>query len=105
MLFDSRYAKPYTAQYAACNFMMLAFFFPKSEVHFGSKLLSWKLILLSVKLIAMLWSPLIVQDQALTEQQTYWTTGKQCYEENVVAILFFKNALSYEGIGCDQEEE
>lgn len=54
MLFDSGYAKSYTAQYAACNFMMFAFLFSKSEVHFGSKLLSWKLILLSVKLIAML---------------------------------------------------
>lgn len=89
ILFDSRYAKPYTVQYAACNFMMLTFF-SKSEVHFGSKLLSCKLILLSVKLIAMFWSPLTVQDQALTEQQIYWTIRKQCYEKNVVAIVFFK---------------
>lgn len=27
MLFDSGYAKSYTAQYAACNFMMFAFLF------------------------------------------------------------------------------
>lgn len=27
MLFDSSYAKPSTAQYAACNFMMLTIFF------------------------------------------------------------------------------
>lgn len=67
MLFDSRYAKPYTAQCAAHSLMIPAFF-SKTEVNFGSKLLSWKLILLSVKLIVMLWSPLTVQDQAITKE-------------------------------------
>lgn len=87
MISESRYAIPHTTLYAASSFMKLAFFFfSKTEVHFGSKLLSWKLILLSVKLIAMLWSPLIERDQALTEQQTYWTIGKQYHNKNVVAI-------------------
>lgn len=35
--FDSRYAKPGSAQYAASNFMILTFFSPISEVHFDSK--------------------------------------------------------------------
>lgn len=91
--FDSRHAKPPTAQCAAWNFMMLTLFPSKSEAHFAFQniVLEADLAFIEVNRDVLIFN--------CPRSGSHWThtyfeqKGKQCNEENVVANLFLKNVL------------